>query len=229
MKNELQAKDPVLSVRNLTKTYGRREEPVLKDLSLELDRGTFTLITGKSGLGKSSLLHCIAGLESYDAGSIVLNGESYAGKGVEELARVRLEQIGIVFQFFNLISHLTLAQNILLPADIAGIPRARVQERMEYLVGFIGIGGILERRPHEVSGGEAQRTAIARALLLNPSLVLADEPTGNLDEENSERVGALFQELVRETGTTLLMVSHDKGFSTSADRVLEMFAHGVLQ
>ncbi len=229
MGNKVESKDPVLSVCNLTKTYGRREEPVLQDLSLELDRGTFTLITGKSGLGKSSLLHCIAGLESYDAGSILLNGESYAGKGVEELARIRLEHIGIVFQFFNLISHLTLAQNILLPADIAGIPRSRVQERMEYLVKFMGISHLLERRPHEVSGGEAQRTAIARALLLNPSLVLADEPTGNLDEENSDRVGVLFQELVRETGTTLLMVSHDKGFSKSADRVLEMHAHGVLQ
>jgi len=220
---------PIVTVRDLTKGYPGREEPVLNGLFLEVMRGTFTLITGKSGLGKSSLLHCIAGLESYESGSIVLNGESYEGKGIEELAHIRLHQIGIVFQFFNLISHLTLAQNILLPADIAGISRRKVRERMEYLVHFMGVGTILDRRPHQVSGGEAQRTAIARALLLSPTLILADEPTGNLDEENSQRVGELFQEIVRETGTTLIMVSHDRGFSADADRVLEMSAHGVLQ
>jgi len=221
--------DPVVVVTKLKKRFPGRVDPVVNELSLEVTARQLVLIKGRSGSGKSTLLHCIAGLESFDSGEVTVVGQSFSDKGIEALAKIRLEYIGVVFQFFNLIGSLTLEQNILLPAHLAGTAIRDVKRRAEELHDLIGISHVLRQYPHEVSGGEAQRAAIARALLLKPKLILADEPTGNLDEENAQVVMKMFRTLVEELGVSVLMVSHEEDFSSYSDKVYQMTPTGALR
>ncbi|MCB0330378.1 MAG: ABC transporter ATP-binding protein [Bdellovibrionales bacterium] len=212
----------IVSIRQIEKRFPGREAPVLRALSLEVPASQLTLVMGRSGSGKSTLLHCVAGLERIDAGEIVLGGESLSRMNIEQLAALRLRKIGIVFQFFNLLGSLTLEQNILLPVHLAGKPSREFLGYVLETAEELKIGNILKKYPHEVSGGEAQRAAIARALVLRPSLILADEPTGNLDVESAEMVFELFRNLTRERGVSVLLVSHDPSFVTKSDHVFDI-------
>ena len=199
----------------------------MRDVSFSLNSATFTAITGRSGSGKSTLLHLLAGLDAPDSGEISIGGERLVGKSQEALARFRLEHIGLVFQFFNLLPTLTLKENVALAAYLAGQSKQVASKRAEELLAEVELTTQINRQPHEDSGGEIQRTAIARALINNPSVLLADEPTGNLDRTTAEGVLEIFSRMVKERQVTLLMVSHDPIVEQRADTVLHL-ADGIL-
>ena len=213
---------PVLVATGLEKTFGEGSAAVraLAGVSLEVRRGEIVAIMGPSGSGKSTLLHLLGALETPSAGRIELGGERYDGLDDAGLTRVRRDRIGFVFQFFNLLPALTAAENVLLPALIAGERGERSRGRAKALLDRVGLGARLEHLPSELSGGEQQRVSIARALLRDPELVLADEPTGNLDSRSSAEVLALLRELSRSEEQTVVMVTHDPGAAAVADRVV---------
>ncbi|MCI5065238.1 ABC transporter ATP-binding protein [bacterium] len=219
-------KAPIVEVCEVTKYFPGRAAPVLSGASLTLAAGEITLLLGRSGSGKSTLLHCIAGLEPFDRGEITVGESPLSPLGIEELAALRLRRMGIVFQFFNLIEALTVEQNIFLPFRIAPASSSDAKEFAEELMELVGIQGIRHKYPREISGGEAQRTAIARALVLKPEILLADEPTGNLDYENAEAVMNLFRQLVEELHVGIFLVSHERAFQKVCDRTYEMTADG---
>jgi ABC-type lipoprotein export system ATPase subunit len=212
----------VLQAASLVKTHGtgRAARRVLDGADLELDRGELVAVVGRSGSGKSTLVHLLAALDRPDAGAIEIAGRRIDAAPERELVRVRRDLIGLVFQFFHLVPELTGAENVLLPARLPGGP-ADTAARAAELIERLGIGDAAERRPHELSGGEQQRLALARALVRDPPLVLADEPTGNLDE----RSGAMVLELLRtiaDEGRAVLVVTHERAATAIADRVLEL-------
>jgi putative ABC transport system ATP-binding protein len=212
----------VLEARDLTRVYGEGETAVraLDGASLTVRSGEIVAIMGPSGSGKSTMLHLLGALETPTSGEISLGGERYDGLDDAGLTRVRRDRIGFVFQFFNLLPSLTAEENVLLPALIAGdrgeSPRGRVRE----LLGRVGLSDRVEHLPAELSGGEQQRVSIARALLRDPELVLADEPTGNLDSRSSAEVLELLRELGETERQTVVMVTHDPGAAAIADRVV---------
>lgn len=210
--------NPIISVQNLAKSFPNAPSPVLNGVSLTLNEGELTLIMGRSGSGKSTLLHCIAGLEQFDGGEISIVGNAISQCGVEALARLRLDHIGMVFQFFNLIGSMTIEQNILLPAHLSKSSIAEKRGLMLELCEMMSIQHVLHKYPHEISGGEAQRAAIARALLLRPAILLADEPTGNLDAESGDAVLHLFQKIRDLFKVCILLVSHDPGIRSLCDK-----------
>jgi len=191
---------------------------VLDGVNLEVDAGEVVAVLGRSGSGKSTLLHLLGGLDRPDAGRIVLAGEELTGRRPGALARVRLRHIGFVFQSFHLIEELSGEENVLLPARLPGARRGG-ERRARRLIDSLGLAEIAGRRPHELSGGEQQRVAIARALVGDPELVLADEPTGNLDQDN----GATVLGLLRELGDrAVVIVTHEPEAAAIADRVLRL-------
>lgn len=210
----------VVSAVGLVKVYGAGPTAVraLDGLDLDVERGRFTAIMGASGSGKSTLLHCLAGLDVATSGQVLLGTTDLTAVNDTELTLLRRRRIGFVFQSFNLLPALTAEQNIVLPLDLAGdrIDRARVRELAERL----GIADRLSHRPAELSGGQQQRVAIARALLPRPDLVVADEPTGNLDSHSGAEVLSLLRASVRESGQSVLMVTHDPNAAAYADRVV---------
>lgn len=210
-----------IRVEGVHKRYGDVE--VLKGVDLTLAAGQFTAIMGKSGSGKSTLLGVIGGLERTDAGSVAIMGRDLGGAEERELAELRRRSIGIVFQGFNLIPSLTAFDNVLLPAffDNGTTPLQRHQRATE-LLHQVGLGDRLHSRPSMLSGGEQQRVAIARALMNSPSVLLADEPTGNLDQETGAAVLELLIDLGRSHGTALLMVTHDPEIAGRAGNIVEM-------
>lgn len=214
----------MLHVDSVTKSFtaGASHRQLFSEVSFELRAGTFTVLLGRSGSGKSTLLNLIAGLDRPDTGRIIVDGKDLTRLGGEQLAAYRLRSVGLVFQFFNLLPTLTLSENIALPALLAGKDSRAVRLQVERSVAAVDLGGAAARLPHQVSGGELQRAAIARALVNEPLLLLADEPTGNLDEANALGVIRLFTELARERGATLLVVTHDRSLTEGADRVLEL-------
>jgi putative ABC transport system ATP-binding protein len=207
-------------VQDLTKTYGTGQARVvaLDEVTLELYAGEFTAVMGPSGSGKSTLMHCCAALDSATSGSVFIGDTDLSGLKDKELTRLRRDQIGFVFQSFNLVPTLTAEENILLPLSIAG--RKPDQEWYETVIGTVGLGDRLDHRPSELSGGQQQRVAVARALASRPAIVFADEPTGNLDSRSGAEVLTLLRRSVDEFGQTIVMVTHDPVAAAYTDRVV---------
>ncbi len=211
---------PVLQARGISKTVGsgRGARRILAGVDLDVDEGEVVAVLGRSGSGKSTLLHLLGGLDRPDSGRIELAGSELTIERPRALARTRLRHVGFVFQSFHLIEELSGEENVLLPARLPGAPRGG-EQRGRALIAELGLGQIAGRRPHELSGGEQQRLAIARALVNDPELVLADEPTGNLDQEN----GALVLSLLRTLGArAVVIVTHEPEAAAVADRVLHL-------
>jgi len=212
----------MLAVNDLYKSYrvGKTSFPVLKGVSLTVNAGEFVAVMGPSGSGKTTLLNCISCYIPADSGNILLDGRELAGLQEAELAAVRNRQLGFVFQDFLLLDGLTVMENILLPAIIGGAMSQKVQARAEQLCQVFGIGAIQNKYPAEISGGEKQRTAVARALINHPLLILADEPTGNLDSRSSRAVIRSFEQAKQMLGATIFMVTHDSFAASFCDRVI---------
>jgi putative ABC transport system ATP-binding protein len=211
-----------LVLRDLAKRYG--DVPVFEHVSLEVAPGEFVAIVGESGVGKSTLLNCMAGLDSWDAGSVTLDGQDIGAMSGDGRALMRRRKVGFVFQAFHVLPHLDVAQNIGLPLMLLHEPDdARVAEMLD----AVGLGGLGERLPQQLSGGQLQRVAIARALVHRPSLLLADEPTGNLDPATATKVMDVLIGQARNQGASLVLVTHSEGAAMRADRVLTLTSEGV--
>jgi len=218
----------VLAIRNLCKSYGGvRPREVLRDITLELSRGEYISITGESGVGKSTLLNLIAGLEVPDTGTVELDGASVTALDDTGRTLLRRDRIGFVFQAFHLLPHLTVAQNVALPLSLAGTARRQVAARVGALLAAVGLADAAGSYPRELSGGEMQRAAIARALVHRPQLLLADEPTGNLDPETARSILTLLRDQVKEAGGAGILVTHSAAAAATADRVLTLTADGL--
>jgi putative ABC transport system ATP-binding protein len=215
---------PLLVASDVHKTYvtGDARVTALAGVSFALDSGDFVALVGPSGCGKSTLLHVCGAMDRPSSGTIEFEGRELAALSDDELTRVRRDRIGFVFQFFNLLPTLTLGDNIALPFLLAGMAGSEADARAARLAGRVGIGHRLRHYPQQVSGGEMQRAAIARALVHEPSLVIADEPTGNLDSDNGARVLGLLGKLSGETGVTILLATHAAEVAAAAHRVYRM-------
>jgi putative ABC transport system ATP-binding protein len=210
----------VLALRDLTKGYRSTGAPVLNGLSLELASGEYLAIMGESGAGKSTLLNLIAGLERPDAGSVQFEGQDLGTLDDDALTRLRRARLGFVFQAFHVLPYLRVWQNVALPLDLLGTPQPERRARALAALARLGMGALAERYPRELSGGELQRTAIARALVHEPRLVLADEPTGNLDARSAAQVLALLRSQLRECGAAGILITHSQAAAGTADRIL---------
>ena len=216
--------DDVLTVRGLRKTYEAEGAPVraLRGADLTLARSEFTAVMGPSGCGKSTLLNLVAGLDQADEGEIVIDGEVVTGMSEDDLARMRRRHVGIVFQFFNLLEGMSVLENVALPAIVAGMKRKAAETRARDLLDLLGLSDKTKAAPGVLSGGQRQRLAIARALANEPTLVLADEPTGALDSEGGAEVMELFRRLHADSGQTILMVTHNDDVAAGAERIVQM-------
>ena len=212
--------EPIVQINGLTKAYeqgGRRA--VLDNVGLDIQSGEFFVILGKSGSGKSTLLNLLSGIDKPDSGRICIDNTEITAMNERQQTLFRRDHIGIIFQFFNLIPTLTVLENITLPAELQGLNRKRVEDTGRALLERVGLADRADTFPDKLSGGEQQRVAIARALVQEPALVLADEPTGNLDEETGQKVLQLLLELTKEAGKTLIMATHNPEIVPLADRV----------
>jgi putative ABC transport system ATP-binding protein len=212
--------EAIVTVDNITRCYGEGDTAVnaLRGVSLEVERGKLTAVMGPSGSGKSTLMHILAGLDRPSGGTVVLDGVDITRMSEKKLTLFRRQKIGFVFQFFNLLPMLSAEENVLLPLDIAGEKVDR--EWLEELLLTVGIADRRRHRPSELSGGQQQRVAIARALVSNPAVLFADEPTGNLDSATSNDVLRVVRNAVDDLGQTTVMVTHDAGAASMADRIL---------
>lgn len=210
----------ILKVENLTKTYGSGENLVhaVDDVSFSVEKGEFVAIVGASGSGKSTLLHLIGGVDRPTSGKIFVDGNDISRMNDDKLAVFRRRQVGIVYQFYNLIPILTVEENITLPCDLDG--RGVDRERLEMILDSFGLRARRKHLPNQLSGGQQQRTSIARALITNPSLVLADEPTGNLDSKSSEEVMSMLKMCNQSYGQTVIMITHNLDIAKQADRII---------
>ncbi len=220
----------VVQIQDLYKTYheGDRSQPVLEGVNLDIAAGEFLAILGASGSGKSTLLNLLSGIDSPDHGRIWIDGTDITPLSDRQLTLFRRDHIGIVFQFFNLIPTLTARENITLPQELSGKGRRAAEQQADALLRQVGLGERASAFPDKLSGGEQQRVAIARALLHEPKIVLADEPTGNLDDDTGAAVIALLLRLTREAGKTLIMATHSAEIAQGADRVCRIH-DGALQ
>jgi putative ABC transport system ATP-binding protein len=218
----------MLRVEALSKTYADpRPRPVLAGVELALAGGDYVAVMGESGSGKSTLLNLIAGLDRPDAGSIALDGVELTRLGDDAMTRTRRAKMGFVFQAFHVLPHLSLVQNIALPLTLLGVERREAAARVEAMLAAVGLAGRGEDLPRQLSGGELQRVAIARALVHRPRLVLADEPTGNLDSDSAALVLRLLRQSLVEAGAMGILVTHSQRAAASADRVLVLAAEGL--
>jgi putative ABC transport system ATP-binding protein len=213
---------PVLQVRGLAKAYA--DTPVFANVDLSLAAGEFVAMLGESGVGKSTLLNCIAGLDEADAGQVLLGGIEVRALGEAQRALLRREKLGFVFQAFHLLPHLSVAENVGLPLRLLGRPD---DGRVESILASVGLAGLGGRSPAQLSGGQLQRVALARALVHRPLLILADEPTGNLDPGTAERMLDVLQAQVRAEGAACLLVTHSAAAAARADRVLRLSPQGI--
>jgi len=216
--------EPVLSARGVGKTYllGKRTLDVLREVTIEIQRGDFLALRGASGSGKSTLLHLLGGLDSPTKGEVWLRGRNLAGLSRQELAKVRNLEIGFIFQAYYLLPELDALENVCLPARMARVPAARAAARGLELLARVGLAERAEHKPYELSGGEQQRVAIARALMNEPALILADEPTGNLDSRTGQEIINLLCAIREEKQTTLVMATHDAQVAARAPRCIEL-------
>lgn len=210
----------ILKVEKLTKTYGSGENLVhaVDDVSFSVEKGEFVAIVGASGSGKSTLLHLIGGVDRPTSGKIFVDGNDISKRNDDKLAVFRRRQVGIVYQFYNLIPILTVEENITLPCDLDG--RGVDRERLEMILDSFGLRARRKHLPNQLSGGQQQRTSIARALINNPSLVLADEPTGNLDSKSSDEVMSMLKMCNQSYGQTVIMITHNLDIAKQADRII---------
>jgi putative ABC transport system ATP-binding protein len=222
---------PVIDLHHVTKTYrsGTVETTVLHDINLQVLSGEFVSIMGPSGSGKSTLVNMITGIDRPTSGEVFVAGQRVNGLGEDQLARWRGQRIGVIFQFFQLLPALTLLENVVLPMDFCRIyPRAERKEHAMALLEMFGVAGHAHKLPSAVSGGEQQRSAIARAMATDPPLIMADEPTGNLDTRNANEVFHFFELLV-EAGKTVVLVTHDPAIGQRTGRVVRLLDGEICQ
>lgn len=215
----------ILIGKNIFKSYkkdGKNILEILKDISLEIEKNKITIIVGASGAGKSTLLHVLSGLDNVDSGEIILSGKDIVNISDEKLSDFRNKHIGFIFQFHHLLPEFTAAENVAIAKMISGVSKKDALRDANELLATVGLEDRINHKPAELSGGEQQRVAVARAIINNPDIIFADEPTGNLDSKNSEILNELFITLKEEKGATFLIVTHNPGLVKIADRVLEM-------
>ena len=214
----------MLQIEKVSKTYHSKgiDYPVLKEITATIHDGEFVAIMGPSGSGKTTLLNVISGFISADGGKVILDGQDILTGEENELAEIRQHKLGFVFQDFMLLNGLTIRENIFLPQIIAGKPKSQMEQNTHTLLEVFGIEEIAEKYPAEVSGGQKQRASIARALSNNPSIILADEPTGNLDSKSSTAVIEAFFNAIEKIGATIFMVTHDAFAASYADKVIAL-------
>ncbi len=213
----------LLKLQNVTKTYLSGEQPVeaLKNISLEIGSGQFVSIMGPSGSGKSTLLHLMGGLDRPTSGRVIVNDQAIETLSDDEVSKFRRRNLGFIFQFFNLLPTLTALENVALPRLLENHKMKDITPRATELLKMMNLGNRLDHRPNQLSGGEMQRVAIARALLSKPLLILADEPTGNLDSKTGESILNLLSNMVRENGQTVVMVTHDLNAASYGTRLIK--------
>jgi len=217
---------PLLSLRGVSKSFGA-SRAVLRRVDFDLAAGEYVAVMGESGVGKSTLLNLIAGLDRPDEGTIAFDGVELAAMGDDALARLRRRRMGFVFQAFHVLPYLTVAQNVGLPLLLNGVPGAQAASQVAAMLRAVGLDGRAQSLPRELSGGETQRVAIARALVHGPRLVLADEPTGNLDRETAAQVLALLRERVKGEGSAGILVTHSAAAARAADRICVLGEGGL--
>ncbi|MBN2388863.1 MAG: ABC transporter ATP-binding protein [Anaerolineales bacterium] len=212
----------LIHTENLTKIYGSGETAVtaLDHVSIKVKEGEFVAVMGPSGCGKSTLLHLLGGLDSSSAGKVVIDGTSLAEMKDDDLTKLRRQKIGFVFQFYNLIPVLTAVENASLPITLDGVRPAEARKRAAEWLERFELGERLNNRPDQLSGGQQQRVAVARALVAEPALILADEPTGNLDTRSGDEIASLLREVTKKYGRTVIMVTHDPRIAAYADRII---------
>ena len=215
---------PLVEIRNLAKSYRRGDQvvPVLRDISLDIQPGDFTALMGPSGSGKTTLLNLIAGIDKPDSGVLRVGGLDIGALGEAELADWRAAKVGFVFQFYNLMPVLTAFENVELPLILTGLARAERRRRVELTLGVVGLADRMDHYPNELSGGQQQRVAIARAVVADPTLIVADEPTGDLDRTSAAEILAMMQRLNAELGKTIIMVTHDANAAHAAKAVVHL-------
>jgi putative ABC transport system ATP-binding protein len=214
---------PIISVRELKKTYimGENRVNALQNISLDIAKNEYVALMGPSGSGKSTLMNILGCLDSPSSGEFILNNQSVGQMSDAELAEVRNKEIGFVFQTFNLLPRLSAMENVALPLVYAGINKSKRVEKAEQMLHAVGLGDRMDHKPNELSGGQRQRVAIARALVNDPSIILADEPTGNLDSTTSYEIMALFEE-IHKAGNTIILVTHEPDIADHAHRIVRM-------
>jgi len=213
----------VLEAHDIAKTYRGGDGGtlhILNGVNLSVKRGEMIAIVGESGAGKSTLLHVIGALDRPTRGYVLIGGESINDRTDDELALIRNRKVGFVFQYHHLLREFSAIENVMMPMRIAGAPVPKARSRAEELLARVGLSGRMHHRPSELSGGEQQRTAVARALAVDPAVVLADEPTGNLDHRNGERLHEVFAQLARDLEIGLVVVTHNRSLAARADRAL---------
>jgi putative ABC transport system ATP-binding protein len=215
---------PIVAIHGLAKAYRRGEQsiPVLVDIELEIARGDFVALMGPSGSGKSTLLNLIAGIDKPTAGTIVVDGVDIAQLSEGQLARWRAREVGFIFQFYNLMPVLSAFDNVELPLLLTGLSRRERREHVETALALVGLSDRADHYPNELSGGQQQRVAIARALITDPAIIVADEPTGDLDRNTGEEILSLLDQCNRELGKTIIMVTHDPKAAAKARRLVHL-------
>jgi putative ABC transport system ATP-binding protein len=216
--------EPLVEIRNLAKSYTRGGQiiPVLADITLDIHAGDFTALMGPSGSGKTTLLNLIAGIDKPDSGVLRVQGVDIAALGERELADWRAAHVGFIFQFYNLIPVLTAFENVELPLILTGLSRAERRERVELTLSVVGLADRMKHYPNELSGGQQQRVAIARAVVADPTLIVADEPTGDLDRVSAADILTMMQRLNSELGKTIIMVTHDLNAAKAAKTIIHL-------
>ena len=218
------SKAPLVAIRHLAKSYRRGDQivPVLTDITLDIDEGDFTALMGPSGSGKSTLLNLIAGIDKPDSGELLVGGLDITRLGEAELADWRAANVGFIFQFYNLMPVLTAFENVELPLMLTGLSRAERRERVELTLAMVNLTDRMSHYPSELSGGQQQRVAIARAFITDPTLIVADEPTGDLDRTSAADILAMMQRLNSELGKTIIMVTHDAHAAHAAKALIHL-------